>query len=1094
MPVLDKQTIFQHLNIGSPQPPLSSRIRGVFGSENLPKMTEVKTVDPMVAWVNEKMEAGEFSTEHIRNDKVVIMKNVDEKEVEWVWNCVKKWMEMQTTIDYVDKVRITTMNGELRYFSLNVKNAASFENAEIYLHEMTVEKKEYTLWLMKKGKSGSVMEVGKTTHQEEPEVIAKIMADVLSADVRDVAKILTWEKQKEMAKDVANLLISDLNELQTGILMEKVQDPLIGLKFPQTTAEKVISHLMMFIKRNTLEYLEREIEKSLVDDLMKMIVINAVDCMLKIVNTMNKKKKSNKKKQRIASSMADDLKSIIGNLEAEKLTCPNDIITYVMDHLNRSTNLSTEIQNYLNQSMMMLAPYLWNSMKTNTKNYLMKVTGVEDTVWENDIDQEEAMNHIKSDTYSKETTNHMKSDTDSEETTNHMENDIDWKEKWKKFLTSLELSEENINLQEQLEHMQNNLNNKIVEVGNGMNPRKQLKIMVDVADYLRDDIWVDMMDYLEKMVVNVASYLKEEIVVDVASYYLDVERYSMNRIMTYVTNYLREKKLRDVNEIVMRINRIDEGNYEGTNEERYKFDVIWEYDEEGLIIAKVENRWKVVGMIKELGNLTLLEMYINKGKTKRKKVIKIAETLELGTQDVLAAMLGLKTENMVAQQVRFWLKEKIKDVVTIVMKVVKIMESGCYVTQDLRFDVDSNEGGEFQVEQLTDGNIWIKIPDEDMNVTWIRVERIGNGWFWRIIKEMQGEKQKEREIKQQQDCKAWMVCEMMDENSEVWEVMTEPKCKKEIFLERKRGREWEQRCVKRVVDDDKRVTYKVATKMAIDDKDGREMWGEVGTRENEDMKTWKVSKMMDEKKNIWEVIMVNSEDKMILRKRVKEREYKWLCVKSVERNNVVTYLTEDIKDVNEYTLPSDRKLILHDGKCVKPENWNSDSKIIMFLSKTLFILSTIAFFVSFYLMKEQNTNGEPSSWIFVPLTIMTTCKFLGNFSIETSNAIWSKLGYSSLLLGQLILTMMYMDHWPFNTYVIYLPFFMVPIFFSFRDVSEIPLYITWSIEDEQRKKVIAKRVNYPEIQKPFKLNLVKGYLGIALFYKVNSMHHGGPSW
>jgi hypothetical protein len=48
---------------------------------------------------------------------------------------------------------------------------------------------------------------------------------------------------------------------------------------------------------------------------------------------------------------------------------------------------------------------------------------------------------------------------------------------------------------------------------------------------------------------------------------------------------------------------------------------------------------------------------------------------------------------------------------------------------------------------------------------------------------------------------------------------------------------------------------------------------------------------------------------------------------------------------------------------------------------------------------------------------------------------------SSLLLGLFLLVLMYMSHWPFSTYGIYLPFFMVPVFLSFHNISAIPSYI-----------------------------------------------------
>jgi hypothetical protein len=65
---------------------------------------------------------------------------------------------------------------------------------------------------------------------------------------------------------------------------------------------------------------------------------------------------------------------------------------------------------------------------------------------------------------------------------------------------------------------------------------------------------------------------------------------------------------------------------------------------------------------------------------------------------------------------------------------------------------------------------------------------------------------------------------------------------------------------------------------------------------------------------------------------------------------------------------------------------------------------------------------------------------LNCFSTETKDKIWNILVDYSLLLGLFLLVLMYMSHWPFSTYGIYLPFFMASVFLPFHDVSAIPHY------------------------------------------------------
>jgi hypothetical protein len=99
--------------------------------------------------------------------------------------------------------------------------------------------------------------------------------------------------------------------------------------------------------------------------------------------------------------------------------------------------------------------------------------------------------------------------------------------------------------------------------------------------------------------------------------------------------------------------------------------------------------------------------------------------------------------------------------------------------------------------------------------------------------------------------------------------------------------------------------------------------------------------------------------------------------------------------------------------------------------------------VFFHLKNKQILDDETSSWcIFSSLIITTLFKMIINrFSTEIRDKIWSILVNSSLLLGLFLLVLIYMSHWPFSTCGIYLPFFMVPVFLPFHDISATPPYI-----------------------------------------------------
>jgi cation transport ATPase len=118
-------------------------------------------------------------------------------------------------------------------------------------------------------------------------------------------------------------------------------------------------------------------------------------------------------------------------------------------------------------------------------------------------------------------------------------------------------------------------------------------------------------------------------------------------------------------------------------------------------------------------------------------------------------------------------------------------------------------------------------------------------------------------------------------------------------------------------------------------------------------------------------------------------------------------------------------------------------KCIFVLLKVIFLLAILVVLVFFHLKNKQILDDETSSWcIFSSLIITTLFKMIIDcFTTEIRDKIWSILVNSSLLLGLFLLVLMYMSHWPFSTYGIYLPFFMVPIFLPFHDISAIPSYI-----------------------------------------------------
>jgi hypothetical protein len=186
----------------------------------------------------------------------------------------------------------------------------------------------------------------------------------------------------------------------------------------------------------------------------------------------------------------------------------------------------------------------------------------------------------------------------------------------------------------------------------------------------------------------------------------------------------------------------------------------------------------------------------------------------------------------------------------------------------------------------------------------------------------------------------------------------------------------------------------------------------------------------------------------------------FFCSKSSEEkltdtlfNTIEEPIDVSLAILKKFIFEPSKELTSYDGKYIMILDRNQDNcpKVVFGLLKEIFLFASMVTLACFYCKKEQLLDGEVSDWIFFSsLAIMRICKItFGCFSTETKDKTWTILAYLSLLLGLFIIVLMYMNHWPFNTFaILYLPFFfcVVPMFLSSHDASAISPYITWTDE------------------------------------------------
>jgi hypothetical protein len=162
-------------------------------------------------------------------------------------------------------------------------------------------------------------------------------------------------------------------------------------------------------------------------------------------------------------------------------------------------------------------------------------------------------------------------------------------------------------------------------------------------------------------------------------------------------------------------------------------------------------------------------------------------------------------------------------------------------------------------------------------------------------------------------------------------------------------------------------------------------------------------------------------------------------------NEKFTKSEGSVKNVEQQLYSTEGSLTSYNRKYVELDEDQNDyrPKCIFVLLKGMFLLAIMGALDFFYLKNKQILGDETSNWCILSSLIITTLfkMIIDCLSTEIRDKIWSILVNSSLLLGLFLLVLMYMSHWPFSTYGIYLPFFMVPIFLPFHDISAIPSYI-----------------------------------------------------